>query len=378
MKRLLQIRFMIWKKQYKSVLFWLMLPIIVLSLSLWIRADIEESVRIPVGIVTPVETPLIEEVVKSIEELPLVDLISLSYDEALHQLEMHRLDSVFAFAVDYDESIQQNDRRGIVSHYTSNMSVAAIPMKESVLSLIQEQLNRSKAARTVEQLFQMYSHAPPSRDDILLTSKEIEASEQLIETSFSYTGQAPTQDEPDSFISMWDIWILVAFFSTIMLFEWVVREQRHPTFERISFTSHRPKTYLFIHASFYLALCVVGDALSLAVLSVGLREPMTASLIVAAVTFRVTCAIGLFLFALCFKRRFSYVTGAIFLFIILIGTSGMFIPVEGISRHFPLYMTIHPLQPVIHEQGTILWLGICLILCILWFRRKENAHVTRT
>lgn len=378
MMKLLHIRLMIWKKQYKSVLFWFMLPLIVLMLSIVTQTNAEQNIRIPVGIVVDEQTPLIQEVVDSTRELPLVDPVHLSHDEALHQLEMHQLDSVFVFPANYDESIMQNERRGIVSHYTSNMSVAAIPMKESVLSLIQEQLNRSKAVQTVEQLFLAYDYPIPSRDSILLTSKKIQQNEQLIETSFSYTGPATTQNEPDSFISKWDLWVLFVLFSTVMLFDWVVREQRHPTFERVLFTSYQPKKYLLIHAIYYMALCVAIDAITLASLTVSNHDNMSTSIILVAISYRVTCTIGLFLFALCFKQRFSYLTGAIALFIVLIGTSGMFIPVEGISRHIPLYRVVHPLQPVLHGQGSFLWLGICLLLCIVWLSRKENTHVTRT
>lgn len=378
MRNVLDTRLMIWKKQIISLLFWLFLPLVGLSFFLLVDTNDSQNIRIPVGIVVEEQTPLLDEVIQNIDELPMVDLLYLSYDEAMHQLEIHQLDSVFAFPKGYDASIMENDRRGIVSHYTSNLSIAAIPMKESVLSLIQSQLNRSEAAHTVEELFNAYGETPPTHEQVRETSIEIQANEQLIETSFTALGDSTTPLDEEPFISVWDVLIFLVLFSTIMLLDWVVRERNHPTFERIIFSVYKPKLYILMHLVLYLCLFVLVDGLALIMLTVLSSKTLSFSLVMASFSFRVMCTIGLFLFALCFTKRFAYLLGAIALFVILIGTSGMIIPVDGILRHMPSYGTLHPLQSVLSETNSAIWLVICVGLAIIWYYRKENKYARRT
>lgn len=366
------------KKHLKSLLFWILLPLVASILFVVVDPKIEDQIRIPIGVVMSEQTPFINEITQTMEELPLLDVSYLPLDEAMHQLENHQLDSVFEFDHNYDEHILNNQRSKIVSHYTSNMSFASIPVKESIVSFIQEQLNRSKAADTVEQLFTTYSYPPPAREDVVETSKDIQLHEQLIETSLSYGTDTNPEKTNRPLISAFHIWVFFVLFTTMMIFEWIIRERNHPAFTRLQFTAYQSNKYLMIHFLFYSALFVSIDLVTFSILTYGLGEYLSFSHLVSLISFRITCAIGLFLFALCFKQRFSYFIGCISLFIILIGTSGMIIPVDGIIQHFPLFTLIHPLQPVLHENVSYVWLiaGICLSL--LWYYRKENANVTRT
>ncbi len=378
MIRLVQTRLMHFSKHYKSLLFWLLLPLFASVIFVSIDAKVEDQLRIPIGIVIEKDSPLLGELRESIEDLPLIETHYLSYEEAMHELENHTIDSVFEFPAEYDEAILGNDRRGIVSHYTSNMSFAAIPVKESIVSFIQEQLNRSKAATTVEDLFNEYNQPPPAKEEVIETSKDIQKSEQLIETTMSYVGNSSETTENNAFISALDIWVLFVLFSTMMMFEWIVRERNHPAFIRLGFTAYHPKRYLLSQLSIYIVLFTMIDLLTFAVLVYGMNEGMTASTLITSLVFRITTALGFFLVALLFKQRFSYITGCIFIFLILVGTSGMILPIDGIVRHIPLFADLHPLQPVMHGDISYIWLILSVSFCILWLFKKENAHVRST
>src|SRR5699024_8775893 len=115
MIRLLQSRWMHIRKQYKSFLFWLLLPLFASAVYVAVDTNIEDQLRVPVGIVMEEETPLLQELTDELEELPLIEISYLSYGEAMYSLENHQLDSVFEFPAQYDEAILHNNRRGIVS-----------------------------------------------------------------------------------------------------------------------------------------------------------------------------------------------------------------------------------------------------------------------
>src|SRR5699024_916848 len=88
--------------------------------------------------------------------------------------------------------------------------------------------------------------------------------------------------------------------------------------------------------------------------------------IFSVVMFRITIACCLFLFARLFKQRFSYLIGCVVLFVLLIGTSGIIFPIDGILRHFPVFAILHPLQPVMHGEISFVWLIISVAIGILW------------
>lgn len=379
MIRLIQTRLMHVRKYYKSFFFWLLLPLFASVIFVTIDSNVEDQLRIPIGVVVEKETPFIEELTKSIEDLPLIEAHYLSYDEAMYQLENHKVDSVFEFPGEYDDAILGNNRRGIVSHYTSNMSFAAIPVKESIVSFIQEQLNRSKAARAVEDLFTTYNQVPPTKEEVMNTSKELQENERLIETTLSYADNSSGTENNHTFISSVDIWVVFVLFSTFMMFEWIVRERNHPAFVRFGFTAYSPKQYLLSQLSIYIGGFIVIDLITFAVLMYGMNESITAATVIASVSFRITTAVGFFLIALVFKQRTSYIVGSIFIFIILVGTSGMFLPIDGIVRRFPLFADVHPLQPIIHGDISYVWFIISISFCMLWLLKKEkNTHVRST
>lgn len=373
MIQLIQTRWMHIRNHSKSLLFWLLLPLFATTIYATIDTTVEDQLRIPVGIVTEDRTPLLQELLDSIEEIPLVDVHYLSYEEGVHQLENHQLDSLYVFPENYDDSIQKNERLGIVSHFTSNVSFAAIPIRESIVSFIQEQLNRSKAADAIEKLFHTYHSTPPTKEEVAEISQEIQANEDLIRTTLIYADEQSSTSTP-TLISLVDIWVIITFFSTLMIFEWVVKERNHPTFVRMYFTAYQPKKYAIYHLSIYLFLCILVDLCMSAVLIFGMDVSISPSSILSMIVFRYTIILCIFLLALLFKQRFSYLMMCVFLFIFLIGTSGMILPIDGILRYFPLFATLHPLYPVMHGEISYIWFIIGSVIILLWLVTKEDVY----
>ncbi|HLR14283.1 MAG TPA: ABC transporter permease [Bacillota bacterium] len=373
MIQLIQTRWMHIRNHYKSLFFWLLLPLFATTIFTTIDTTVEDQLRIPVGIVTEDKTPLLQELLESIEDIPHVDVHYVSYEEGMHQLENHQLDSMYVFPEHYDDSVHTNERRGIVSQYTSNISFAAIPVRESIVSFIQEQLNRSKAANTIEKLFQTHHEVPPTKEEVAEISREIQANEKLIETTLLFSEEHSTTPA-SSFISMIDIWVIFTLFSTMMIFEWVVRERNHPTYIRVNFTNYQPKKYAIYQLMIYLFLFILVDLCMFAVLTYGMDVSIRLFSMVSMIVFRITIVCSIFLLALLFKQRFSYLMVCVFLFILLIGTSGMILPIDGILRHFPLFATLHPLQPVIHGEISYVWLIFSSVMSVLWLVTKEDIH----
>lgn len=138
-------RLLLWKKKVISMLFWFLLPILGTYLFITIANTIQEDSRVPIGIVMEDDSDLGHHVLESITESELVQVHETTKKEALYQLEKHELDSVFIIHEGFEQAVNSGMRNKILSSYRTELSIAYSPIKEMIVSLVQEQTGRAKA-----------------------------------------------------------------------------------------------------------------------------------------------------------------------------------------------------------------------------------------
>src|SRR5690625_1469822 len=92
---ILKIRLLHWKKQVLTLLFWLLFPIMATIAIIYISSTIQDDSDIPIGVIMEEESPMANELMKSISNTPFIRVTEMTEREALHSLETHELDSVF-------------------------------------------------------------------------------------------------------------------------------------------------------------------------------------------------------------------------------------------------------------------------------------------
>ncbi|MDY0396923.1 ABC transporter permease [Virgibacillus halophilus] len=256
MKDILFTRWMHWKKHWVGMLFWLALPIIGTILISSLLQSAEKEAKVPIGIVTEDNTPLAEVLLKEIGTERTLQVQHLQKEKALHLLEIHKLDSVFVINKGFEEQIRAGNRDQLISGYHSDLSFAYSPVKEMIISLVQQETSRSKAAYTVKRL----SDSAKTRqhwtwDAIVKTSKQVQKEENLFLSTFSYLPSASGIESNDSvMLDVWAIWALWNLLITFMLSDWLIKEKENDVFLRFSFIRFSYPGYLINNAILYFVL----------------------------------------------------------------------------------------------------------------------------
>lgn len=363
MKQIFLTRLFHWKKHWMSLLFWLCFPIIATYLVFTIANQMQSEITIPVGIVMEDETPLARELYEKISQVPLLRVQQTAKNEALHLLEQHKLDSVFIIHKDYENKILSGSRNGLLTSYQSNLSFAYIPVKEMIVSFVQEETGRAKAAYTVQQLSNRYAGREVwTIEEIMATSKNIQSQKNLLETDFSFAKmESQAEKNSRSFINAWDLWSVFALLSTFFLSEWVIKEKQANMQIRLAFTRFALKNYLLRNLFLYTALFIMFDFAAVGLFSIFLKEQFIAPAFIVMLSFRLMIQFGSFLVALPFKNLYRFYSAslaiAIVFAIILIA-----MPIKN-----SWIQLLHPIHSV------FIWTITVILLTFVWYVRKEKA-----
>ncbi|UFU00055.1 ABC transporter permease [Radiobacillus kanasensis] len=376
MKSTLLTRWLHWRKQWKSIVCWLLLPIIATSLFLFFSNQWQQDTKVPIGLVVEDDSPMAKELVTSIKDTPLLRVKELDIQQALLELEQHELDSVFVIQDGYQEDIQRNRRNRLITAYASDMSFAYSPVKETISSFVQQDAGRSKAAYTIQELVR--SHSTDENwtwEEIVSTSKQIQEDEALLRTSFSFLGEK--KSDPDNDQSIWNVWGIWSFFSilaTFFLFDWVIKENQSAIRNRLSLLTIRFKDYLVRNWFLYLALFLLFDLLNIGILAIFFDETINLNLLLSILFFRLTISLGAFLLALCFHTTFLFYVSALAVSLFVSITGGALVPIDGLIRRWPWVSHLSPIQPIIDKQILSSWFIILLLVYLTWYWRKEKFH----
>src|SRR5690625_2990565 len=206
-----------------------------------------------------------EQLLKDIENTPHIRPVLLTEREGIQQLATHELDSLFIIRENYRENIDRGRRNQLITTYQTNLSFAYAPVRETIISFVQRDFVRAETVETIQQMREIYSIADEwPADEIIDRGKTIETEQALLTADFAFaTDDFKTSNSDKYLIEPWGLWALLTILATLMLFDWVVRENRSLTIKRLTFSRLRIKTYFWHNFFLYTCLLFVFDLCTL-------------------------------------------------------------------------------------------------------------------
>jgi len=371
MRQTLQTRWLLWKKQWLSVLFWFIFPLAITIYVMMQFAIIQEDTQIPIGVVLEDTSDMADKLVHSLEQTPHIRPIVLSEREAKQQLEKHELDSLFIVHRNYEQNIQKGNRNKLVTTYQSDMSFAYAPVRETFISFVQQDYTRAKTVQTIEQMLENYGiNTELSSSDIIARSQAIESEQQLISTDFLFANSENQKTtEQKSWLDPWGLWALVSMLATFMLFDWVIKEKRAQAIKRLAFSQLTLKKYLWNNFLIYTGLLVMIDFLTAIIFATVFHEQLTAILLISLIIYRLTLTIIIFLVSQLFRSTFMYYATSFTMTLLAVIFSGIFIPINGQLLNY-----FHPVAAFQAEISFNGWLIVGIVWLLVWLFRKEEHY----
>lgn len=367
-------RLLLWRKKAISMLFWLLLPAIGTSLFITTVTTIEEDSRVPIGIVLGDESELATKLIDSIEASKLVRVSKYSEEEGLYDLEKHEIDSIFVIHDGFEQAILSGKRNNLISSYRTELSFAYSPVKELIVSLVQEESGRAKATQFILNMNEEYNGEESwTWDEITDKSKEIQIDENLLNTSFSYSNTNELVESPSLLTwDTWGVWAIFSLLSALFLMDWAIREKSLAVTTRFSFIKTTQFSYYLNNILCYLLLFLLFDLISVVVFTIFLNEPLSIHFIFVLLTFRIMLCSLTYCLAQCFSKTGVFYGFSIIITLILAVISGTFIP---ILPQNDLIDFLNPLQAFINGNITILWniIGISILAMVLFRKETTNA-----
>lgn len=375
MKDVLMTRFMHLKKSGLSLFFWLAFPIVMTFLVVYGFEQLKEDVNIPVGVVTDQASSETEALVDDMKSTEFIRVVE-EKDESLakSQLEKHKLDSVFKLSPDFTEKIQEGKHHRLLESYRSNQSFAYVPVKEMVISYIQEDFYRARTAKVLDQLSAKYGENDKwAREEIIKTSKEIQEEQDLLQVSLSMDGEAEDSEGAESMLDIWAIWASFNVLATLLLFDWVIHERHAGVRPRFAFMRYSFKHYLLLHSILYFLLSLTVDLITIIIFDIVLQKTIPIGTMFA---FQLFISLGAFLLAHLFKRPFVYYMAAFGITLVIAIGSGTILPNQGFINRFPWFMKLNPLQPFLEGGYGNLFSVAVVAIAVIWYMKRGTSRVT--
>ncbi|GAA0601132.1 hypothetical protein GCM10009001_17150 [Virgibacillus siamensis] len=376
MKNIIETRMIHWKKQWLSLVFWLLFPIIATWAIIAGTNSLANDTKVPVGIVLEEQTDASIELVEEIKSAPLVRTSILSEKEALNSLQKHNLDSVFIIHDGFQEKILQNERNQLITGYRSDLSFAFTPVKEMILSYVQQETGRAKAAFVVQQLESKYKgNKNWSAEEVIKKSKDIQQDENLLTTSFSFSNSPVKTGENQPLFTIWGVWGLFCILSALFIFDWVIKEKNAKAAIRFAFSRTSLKSYFIQNFVLYTLLFLIVDAMAVVFFYVWFGEWTS---ILNLIIFRIWINMAAFLLAQLFSNTYLYYTTSFGALLITGICSGAILP-SGIISNWKWFEQINPLRPLIEGEFISVWMIMIITLAIVWVfgKGKNNASYKR-
>lgn len=355
-------RVILWKKQRGGFLFWLLFPIVGTISVLSIMEELQEDSKIPIGIVMNEDTELASELYHAISATPFLRIIDADEAEARQLVRTHSLDSAFVIEQGYENTIKRGNRNWLITSYSTDLSFGYIPVKEMVISYVQEASGKSKTAYLIQELSKD-SGKEWTRDEIIQTANDIQNEEKLIFTEFAFHKNSYQEKDIDRRIfDPWGFWATFSLLATFFLFNWVIKERNDTLFQRIPFMRISMKSYFLWNALMYGILLFLFDLIAAYVFYLLYSEMITPILIIHILQLRITFTITAYLFALRFSKTFMYHSMTMVITLIIFILSGVIIPIEDTP-----YLRLHPFYHFLNMDGIHFWILPLVVLLIIWW-----------
>ena len=370
MSGILYTRWLRVKKDWKSLILWLILPFLLTFLTTILVGIWSEDSKIPIGIVVEEESELSNQLIETLKGVSYLDVKLLNEREALNELEKHELDSVFVLNNRYEEMIIDGKRNGLVESYSSNRSYAHFAVKELITSFVQGDVSRMRAAYEVRDLYFEYgTNEEWNWEEIVEASMEMQSSQELLQTNFSYQNQSVevTDDELLPVFNTWGIWAFFSLISTFFIFDWVIKENRPELHIRWFFTSTNFKKFASISFVFYTVIMFIVDGVTIYLLSKLLQQPFTIDLWISILFYKLAIHLFAFLFVNLFKQSLMYYVSSIGVTLVLTLLGGAIIPIDGLLKEWSWVENLSPITSLLHEEIPYGWLLVLMMLFCIWY-----------
>ncbi|GEN84076.1 hypothetical protein SLU01_23880 [Sporosarcina luteola] len=323
----------------------------------------------PIAVIVEDDSQMARQLANEIAAIDLLEVRYIGLDEALHKLQQHELDSVFLLRDGYETAVLSNDRNWLIRGYSSNRSFAYQAVAETVMSIAQQDMSRSKAASVIQQLYKEYGMEDVwNYDAIIQRSMERQENESLLQTHFTYGRQSSTSEEtPMRLLNNRGVWAFFTIISAFFLFDWMIKESRPAMQIRWLYTSISFKRHALRMFVFYTALTILSDVLSIFVFTFFLSEPVTSSLLLPLLTFRTTLNLLAFLLAIVFRQVLPYTMTGIAIALFLTVTGGAVIPLDGLTRKWEWVEAISPVQSLLSMTVPVVWMIGLIATLAVWF-----------
>ncbi|MCG3087778.1 ABC transporter permease [Sporosarcina cyprini] len=358
------------RKEWKSVVIWLLLPIILTVVIVKGLGEFQQNAKVPIALIVEDDSVLATELAASIEKMELLSVQNMDLDEALFRLKQHELDSVFVIKEGYGERIHSNQRNRLIEAYSSNRSFAYPSVSEMVLSLAQQDISRAKAAYVIQQIFHEFEmeHAW-DYNKIIDASIERQRTESLLHTSFTFKKGSVAKQQAVPFLNVWGIWALFAIISAFFLFDWMIKENRPSIKVRWLYSATSFQAYSVRLLAVYTLLTLVADVLALLVFAQLLETDVTVRFVFSLLVFRTTLNLFAFLLAILFEKQIMYYVTGMAVSIMLTIAGGGFIPMERLAGKWPWVEMISPVGSLMTNSMPFVWLFPLAIVLGGWIWR---------
>jgi ABC-2 type transport system permease protein len=371
-KEIIYTRFLLLKKQWLSLICWILLPILIAIGFLSTAETVQDDFSVPVGMVLEEESESAFALLEEINDSSLVSAFQLSEREALRKLEQHELDSVFIIRQGYQDNLQSGNRRNLLESYYSDRSFAYNPVKEMIVSIIQQETGRIKAANTVINLeTQLSSDQNWTIEEIIAKSREIQIEEDLLQNQFRYHGDSDLTDNAGVQWNPWMVWAFASLLITIFIFDWVIKERKASVAVRFPFMKIKYPTYMLVNVLVYIMVLVIIDLVTAVIFYSLYQETIN---ILSLVSFRIMVCLFAFLFVSMIRNAYFSYVAAIIWTLVLIVISGTVLPFGGIGNIGVWINLFNPLYRFLTGDWTIGWLGFCIIGMAIWYVREERKY----
>lgn len=366
MNNLFKTRLIHLKYNWIHVIFWLLFPLLSTLLINYLVLAIESDTKIPIAVIQEEDTNRSEALFETIKTTDYLRVVDVEETEALNQLKKNELDAVFVIKSGYERQIERGGRNKLVEAYESDLSLAFIPVTETITSYIQQDAGRSKAFYELSKLNTKYNKETKiDLNEYIKISKEKETSENLLETSLIYSNTNKEEIAEDSLIKPVSIWLISYLLSVFLLFDWVIKESNNFVVNRFPFLRVSYKKYLLYNFVFYSVGVFIVSLISLAILDIKLS-------ILALIAFQFSLNGLIFLISTRFKQTYSYYAFALGIVLLVTVISGLFIPInESISQSI-YYDLFNPFSLILQERIFYLGVIITTLMLLIWWTRKEK------
>lgn len=372
-------RLILLKKQWLSLLFWIVFPLLITIIVINLLATIGKDSRIPISIVLEEETPITLKFKKEISTSSLVRLVELPENNALNELEKHNLDSVFIVDADFDRYILEDRRVAMITGYKSDLSFAYLPVKELILSHLQRHSGRSKMVHFIHDMSNEFNpHTEWEREELIKKANSIENEENLLQTTLEYSNKRENAKEDLNLIKPWNIWAIFSILASFFIFDWIIKEKNTRAIMRLTFTRFSMKSYVLINFLIYTILLIFVDLITIPMMRILTQS--TDSFLTLALNlfyFRLIISIITLILSANIHRLFMYYSLTFIIVFFFTLTSSALFPITALLENYDWIYYLNPLQAFIKKDYRIYWPILLITLVFIWFFKKERSYASR-